>query len=151
MKIGILHPGQMGISVAASAQKSGYPVYWISAGRSSQTAARAAEFGLLDAGGLATLCRTVDLIISICPPHAAETVAAEVAAQRFQGLYLDANAISPQRAQAIGGRIAAGGAAFVDGGIIGGPAWQPGQTRLYLSGAEAAFAVTGESNAEASR
>lgn len=137
MNIGILHPGQMGISVAASAQKGGHSVYWISAGRSGQTAARAAEYGLLDAVNLETLCRTVDLIISVCPPHAAEAVAAEVADQRFQGLYLDANAISPQRAAVIGSRIAAGGATFVDGGIIGGPAWQPGQTWLYLSGVEA--------------
>lgn len=137
MNIGILHPGLMGISVAASAQASGHPVSWVSAGRSSHTAARAAEFGLIDAGSLTALCRRADLIISVCPPHAAETVANQVAAQRFQGLYLDANAISPQRAQGIGDRITAGGGAFVDGGIIGGPAWQPGTTWLYLSGAEA--------------
>ena len=33
-KIGILHPGEMGISVAASAINSGHPVYWASQGRS---------------------------------------------------------------------------------------------------------------------
>jgi 3-hydroxyisobutyrate dehydrogenase-like beta-hydroxyacid dehydrogenase len=52
-------------------------------------------------------------------------------------LYLDANAISPQRAVRIGDRMAAAGVAFVDGGIIGGPAWEPGQTWLYLSGGRA--------------
>jgi 3-hydroxyisobutyrate dehydrogenase-like beta-hydroxyacid dehydrogenase len=50
---------------------------------------------------------------------------------------VDANAISPARAVRIGERLAASGAAFVDGGIIGGPAWQRGTTWLCLSGAAA--------------
>lgn len=29
-RIGIIHPGEMGISLAAAAQKSGHPVYWAS-------------------------------------------------------------------------------------------------------------------------
>jgi 3-hydroxyisobutyrate dehydrogenase-like beta-hydroxyacid dehydrogenase len=37
----------------------------------------------------------------------------------------------------IGQIIEAAGAVFVDGGIIGGPAWQPGTTWLYLAGAQA--------------
>jgi len=40
-KIGILHPGNMGISIAASAQNSGNTVYWVSEGRSSRTRERA--------------------------------------------------------------------------------------------------------------
>jgi hypothetical protein len=36
-KVGILHPGEMGISIAASAQNSGHTVYWVSEGRSPQT------------------------------------------------------------------------------------------------------------------
>jgi 3-hydroxyisobutyrate dehydrogenase-like beta-hydroxyacid dehydrogenase len=35
----------------------------------------------------------------------------------------------------IGEKLTAAGAEFIDGGIIGGPAWEPGQTWLYLSGA----------------
>jgi len=48
-KLGILHPGEMGLSIAASAQNSGHTVYWVSEGRSQQTAERAARMGLLDA------------------------------------------------------------------------------------------------------
>jgi len=63
-------------------------------------------------------------------------------AHAFQGLYLDANAISPQRAIRIGQAIEEAGATFVDGGIIGGPAWERATTWLHLSGrsAEAAAA-----------
>jgi 3-hydroxyisobutyrate dehydrogenase-like beta-hydroxyacid dehydrogenase len=136
-KLAILHPGQMGISVAASAQNSGCAVYWASEGRSAQTQARAAEHQLLDAHNLETLCATCSVIVCVCPPHAAEDVAGQVAARTFTGLYLDANAISPQRARRIAQVISAAGATFVDGGIIGGPAWEPGRTWLYLSGPSA--------------
>ncbi|MGD9049313.1 MAG: NAD(P)-binding domain-containing protein, partial [Anaerolineae bacterium] len=133
-KLGILHPGNMGISIAASAQNSGCEVYWASDGRSEQTRQRAEEFSLLDAHTLENLCRTCSVIVSVCPPHAAEEVAEQVLAQRYARLYVDANAISPQRARQIGQEMADAGVAFVDGGIIGGPAWEPGQTWLYLSG-----------------
>jgi 3-hydroxyisobutyrate dehydrogenase-like beta-hydroxyacid dehydrogenase len=136
--LGILHPGNMGVSVAASARNSGCEVYWASEGRSAQTRERAEERGLRDAGTAANLCRTCSVLVSVCPPYAAEDVAEEVLRHNFTGLYLDANAISPQRARRMGERMAAAGVSFVDGGIIGGPAWQSGSTWLYLSGGEAA-------------
>ncbi|MCC6170344.1 MAG: NAD(P)-dependent oxidoreductase [Caldilineaceae bacterium] len=135
--IGILHPGQMGISVAASARAGGNTVLWASEGRSSQTAGRAAQHGLEDAGTLAELCRRAEIILSVCPPHAAEAVAQAVADQGFEGIYVDANAIAPQRAQAVAATVTQRGATCVDGGIIGGPAWKPGTTWLYLSGPQA--------------
>jgi 3-hydroxyisobutyrate dehydrogenase-like beta-hydroxyacid dehydrogenase len=135
--LGILHPGEMGISVAVSAQRSGHTVFWASQGRSPATHARAQSHALVDAHSLDELCRTCSIIISVCPPHAAEEVAQQVLAHSFTGLYVDANAISPQRATRIGAALAAQGIAFVDGGIIGGPAWEANTTWLYLSGSEA--------------
>lgn len=135
--LGILHPGQMGISIAASAQNSGCEVYWVSEGRSPQTHERAEKHSLQDARTLAELCRICTILVSVCPPHAAEEVAEQVLAHAFSGLYVDANAISPQRAIGIGEKMMAAGVAFVDGGIIGGPAWKPGHTWLYLAGQQA--------------
>lgn len=136
-KIGILHPGQMGISVAATIQNSGYKVCWASEGRSEKTRLRAEEFKLQDLGTLQAMCKTCELIISICPPHAAEEVAGKVISYSYRGLYLDANAISPEKACRIGDQITGVGATFIDGCIIGGPAWEPGKTWLYLSGGAA--------------
>jgi 3-hydroxyisobutyrate dehydrogenase-like beta-hydroxyacid dehydrogenase len=136
-RIGILHPGAMGISIAAAAQNAGHQVYWASEGRSADTRARAAKFGLRDAHTLANLCAECSTILSVCPPHAAEAVASDVLAAAFSGRYLDANAIAPQRAIRIGQAMAEAGVSFVDGGIIGGPAWEPGRTWLYLSGPQA--------------
>ncbi len=134
--VGILHPGEMGISVAASAQNSGHTVFWASQGRSPQTHERAQRHALVDMHSLEALCRTCSIIISVCPPHAAEEVAQQVLAHSFKGLYVDVNAISPQRAVRIGEAMAGRGVAFVDGGIIGGPAWKANTTWLYLSGSE---------------
>jgi len=133
-KIGILHPGEMGVSIAASVINNGHQVYWVSQGRSDQTRARAQKHNLKEIDPFLEFCRTCETIISVCPPHAAEEVAASVVEARFQGLYLDANAISPQRAVRIGQMLKANGIQFVDGGIIGGPSWRPKETWLYLSG-----------------
>ncbi len=137
MIIGVLHPGEMGISLAASAIRSGHNVYWASDGRSKQTASRAAEYALLDAHSIEKLCHTSQVVLSICPPQAAEQVADQVLSSRFRGLYIDANAISPQRAEQMAERMTEAGVSFVDGCVIGGPAWNSGETWLYLSGEKA--------------
>jgi 3-hydroxyisobutyrate dehydrogenase-like beta-hydroxyacid dehydrogenase len=140
-QVGILHPGAMGISAAATIQNSGNEVWWASQGRSVDSRERAAQRHLKDAGSLEALCARCTVIVSVCPPHAAEATADAVLQTGFRGLYLDANAISPQRIRRIGQKMQAAGAAFVDGGIIGGPAWKPGETWLYLSGTEAEMAA----------
>ena len=136
-KIGILHPGEMGVSIAASSINSGHEVYWVSQSRSDRTRLRAQEHNLMEAETLVKLCQTSRIIFSICPPHAAEDVAKSVIGNGFEGYYLDANAISPQRSIKIGKLMEAKGIHFIDGGIIGGPAWKPKETFLYLSGKDA--------------
>jgi 3-hydroxyisobutyrate dehydrogenase-like beta-hydroxyacid dehydrogenase len=83
--VGILHPGEMGISVAASIQAGGHAVYWSSEGRSQKSRGRAEKFRLKDAAGMAELCETCDAIVSVCPPHAAEEVARQVLQGSFRG------------------------------------------------------------------
>jgi 3-hydroxyisobutyrate dehydrogenase-like beta-hydroxyacid dehydrogenase len=127
--VGLLHPGEMGASVGRALQANGVEVLWASEGRSAATHERARTFR--DAGTVPELASEADLILSICPPHAALDVARGV--EGFDGVYVDANAISPMRAQ----EVAAVHPRFVDGGIVGGPPDEPG-TKLYLSGTGAA-------------
>lgn len=141
-KVGILHPGAMGISVAATIKNGGHAIYWASEGRSAASAARATEHGLEDGSTVALLCQTCDILVSVCPPHAAEAVAREAVGHGFRGIYIDGNAISPMRAKQIAAIVTTAGATFVDGGIIGGPAWKRGTTWLYLSGDAAETAVS---------
>ena len=118
----------MGAAVGEDLLRAGHHVVWASAGRSAETRERAELAGLEDVGTVEALIRRCKVILSICPPHAALEVARSVAG--FDGIYVDANAVSPTTAREIGGR-------FVDGGIIGPPPREPGTTRLYLSGPEA--------------
>jgi 3-hydroxyisobutyrate dehydrogenase-like beta-hydroxyacid dehydrogenase len=124
----------MGIVVAVSARNSGNEVFWISEGRSAATRKRASDAGLQDAGTLAKLCELCPVMVSVCPPEFAEQTAERVAECSYRGTYGDANAISPERVQRIARRLEAGGARFVDGGIIGPPATTRNRTWLYLSG-----------------
>ena len=131
----LLHPGNMGATIGASV--TGARVLWVSEGRSEGTRRRAGKSGLLEAGTLAEAVADSDAVLSVCPPHAAEDVARSVAALGFAGLYVDANAVSRATAQRVGEAVQEGGAAFVDGAIIGPPVTKPDRTRLYLSGAGA--------------
>jgi len=134
LTIGLLHPGEMGAAVGQCLAGTGRPVLWVPEGRSPATGARAAAAGLT-AAGLAGLIERSDIIMSVCPPGAALDVAREVTG--FGGIYLDANAISPATAREVAGLVEAGGASYVDGGIIGTPPVAPGFIRLYLSGPRA--------------
>jgi len=139
IRIGLLHPGEMGAAVGRCLTGRGIQVRWASAGRGAATAARADAAGLTDAGTIAELASGAGVLLSICPPHAAVAVAREVASAGFGGLYVDANAVAPATAQEISGIVTAAGAAFTDGGIIGLPPGpdDSGGTRLYLAGGRA--------------
>lgn len=147
--VGLLHPGEMGAALGHCLSAQGHTVLWASQGRSPDTAKRAAAAGLTDTGTVAELARRAEVILSVCPPHAARSVAQSVTGRvrGFRGIYVDANAISPHNVRYIAESVGAagagasgagqsgtgagtgpreageggGGAGFVDGGIIGSP------------------------------
>ena len=129
MRVGVLHPGEMGASVAASLLAGSHEVAWCSAERSEHSRARAVE--LQEFSQLDDLVAWAEVLISVCPPAYALQQAQAVQACAFDGLYVDANAIATATASAIAQLM---GVAYVDGGIIGPPAWKSGTTRIYLSG-----------------
>jgi 3-hydroxyisobutyrate dehydrogenase-like beta-hydroxyacid dehydrogenase len=131
--VGLLHPGEMGTAVGAALRIGGIEVLWASEGRTPATCTRAARDGLIDAGTIAQLVAQSDVIVSVCPPHAALDVARAVAVQHFDGTFVDVNAVAPATAREIAGVLTP----VVDGGIIGGPPRAIGATRLYLSGSGA--------------
>lgn len=136
MNIGIMHPGEMG-SVLASASDT--HVMWASEARSDESRRRARENGVVDVGTMVELVHRSDILVSICPPHAAMDVASDVDRIGFDGIYVDANAVSPATVREIAARFDR----FVDGGIIGPPPRESGTTRLYLAGLEASTVASG--------
>jgi hypothetical protein len=113
----------MGAAVGAAVRGE---VVWASEGRSEATAARAVAF--TDVGTLAELVRSSEVVLSICPPAIAEETAERVFGLGFEGLYVEANAISPERMR----RIARLGRQVVDGSIIAATG-----INLYLAGDDA--------------
>ena len=159
--VGGLHPGAMGAAVGSALRPRAGAVIWAAAGRSRQTSKRAELADLVGVPDLPALARRSDMIVSVCPPHAARDVAAQVAAaldgpapdraNAASGtsdrpnaafapsgrpprgpIYVDANAVAPATVRAIGDLL--GADRVVDGAIIGPPAWERGHTVLWLSG-----------------
>jgi 3-hydroxyisobutyrate dehydrogenase-like beta-hydroxyacid dehydrogenase len=112
----------MGAAVGSAARAE---VVWASEGRSDATKERAVGFE--DVGDLETLVGTSDLILSICPPAISEDVAEQVFGLGFDGIFVEANAIAPDRVR----RIAQLGPRVVDGAIIAAHG-----ISLYLAGEE---------------
>ncbi len=123
MTVGLLFPGEMGAAVGNAVRGE---VLWASDGRSEATAGRAAAF--TDVGSVEELVRSSDVVLSICPPAIAEETAERVFGLGLEGLYVEANAVSPSRMR----RIAQLGPRVVDGSIIAAKG-----INLYLAGDEA--------------
>jgi hypothetical protein len=110
----------MGAAVGTAAQAE---VIWAGEGRSEATVKRAA--GFRDVGSVEQLVCAADVVLSICPPAIAEEVAEQVFALGFDGTFVEANAITPERMR----RIATLGERVVDGSIIASKG-----IHLYLAG-----------------
>ena len=135
--IAMLHPGEMGAAIGAGLIARGHRVVWASAGRSAATRRRAGNCGLEDVETLARAVQTADIVFSVCPPHAAMDLARAVAACGFGGVYVDANAVSPETTREVGRVVEAAGASYVDAGIIGPPPIAGASVRLYVCGSRA--------------
>lgn len=135
--VGLLHPGAMGASLGAALRRAGRDVVVALDDRSAPSRRRAGAAGLRDVGSLRAVAGAAEVVITICPPAAAEAVAAAVMNAGFSGIYVDANAVSPATARRLAARAEAGGASFVDGDVIGGPVGPGSGTALYLSGVKA--------------
>lgn len=132
--IGLLHPGSMGSAVGAQARRRGHTVLWCPAGRSDASRDRADHAGLQPVD-LQELVARADLVISLCPPAAAESVAdqvAQVQRGRADAVYVEANAIAPVRIRRIVDRVLP--MPVLDAAVIGSPPVGGKSPTLYLSG-----------------
>jgi 3-hydroxyisobutyrate dehydrogenase-like beta-hydroxyacid dehydrogenase len=140
--VGILSPGDMGHAIGAVLRQHGLRVLTNLQGRSTRTAALAAQAGMTDVADDHTLVCEADILLSLVVPAQAsacsERVTAAVRATHTTLLFADCNAIAPHTVQSIEHLVTAAGADVVDVGIIGSPP-QAGTTgpRLYVSGQEA--------------
>jgi 3-hydroxyisobutyrate dehydrogenase-like beta-hydroxyacid dehydrogenase len=141
LTVAIVASGAMGSGVAQRLTENGVTVLTSLAGRSEASVKRAKAAGMRAVDDAQLM--EAELFLSIVPPGDARRLA-----ERFQPLlkaanrkpvFVDCNAVSPPTMRGTAEVIAATGAPFVAGGIIGPPP-KPGSsnTKLYVSGPSAA-------------
>src|SRR5215831_3412051 len=139
--VAIMAQGTMGAGVGKRLRERGANVRTLLSGRSEASANRAKAAGMQPVADERELLSGTDYFLSILPPDQAEKLA-ERLAPALQSLpvkpvYVDCNAISPQTAARVAAVIEPTGAAFVDGGIIGGPPREGYSPAIYASGPQA--------------
>ena len=139
--VAIVAAGNMGAGLGRRLTEHGVKVVTLLTGRSPASHARAAEAGMI--GVSPETLVEADLLLSIVPPANALAFAEQTAfalkSARRKPVFVDCNAVSPATVRHIHAVIAATGAEFVDGGIIGFPPVPANATgpRLYVSGEHA--------------
>jgi 3-hydroxyisobutyrate dehydrogenase-like beta-hydroxyacid dehydrogenase len=138
--VAVVGTGDMGSAVGGALVRAGYRVVTASEGRGAPSRKLAADAGIEDLGSLDAVVRESTLVLSIVPPAAAQSFAADAArAMRAAGVkptFADCNAVAPATVAAIARTIHATGAPFADVGIVGrGPSPRGERTRFYVSGA----------------
>lgn len=139
--VGIVGMGTMGHRVAAELRAHGHDVMTCLAGRSEHSKVQAAKANIRLVESVQDLVDQADLILSIVPPEVAMEVAQTYATcLRSDGgsiVFVDCNAISPERVRKIDALYASSPHRFLDASLIGGPPAGERQPRLYVSGPEA--------------
>ena len=140
--VAVMAQGTMGAGVGKRLHERGASVRTLLSGRSEASANRARAAGMTQAGDERELLSGADYFLSILPPDQAEKLASRMApalqSLPVKPVYVDCNAVSPQTAERIAAIVEPTGAAFVDGGIIGGPPREGyGGPAIYASGPEA--------------
>jgi 3-hydroxyisobutyrate dehydrogenase-like beta-hydroxyacid dehydrogenase len=115
-----------------------HDVLWLGNERSADTRERATAAGFVEAGTLDDLVNRSDVVISICPPHAAIEVARQVELIRSDDfLYVDANTIASVTIREIAGQF--GPNVVVDAALTGAPRadnltiWVSGKRKAAVS------------------
>ncbi|MFD7813709.1 DUF1932 domain-containing protein [Streptomyces sp. NPDC059785] len=130
--VGLMHPGSMGAAFGAQLVARGHTVLWCPKDRSDSSFQRATQAGL-EAAALPALLARADLLLSLCPPDAAEDVAGQVAEHGFDDrTYIEANAIAPSRTHRIAERLQ--DSVVLDAAVVGSPPVGGKFPTLYLSG-----------------
>lgn len=139
--VALFSPGDMGHAIGRVLVENGIRVVTNLDDRSDRTRELAEAADIVDLRDDLAAVEDSDLVLSILPPDRAYEMAlrlaSAIALAKDKPVYIDLNAISPSATIEISEIIQGAGAAYVDGGIIGGPPKGTACPRLYISGDDA--------------
>ncbi|ORY32592.1 hypothetical protein BCR39DRAFT_523044 [Naematelia encephala] len=137
--IGILYPGAMGSSLARtlSSRLPHLTLLTSLSNRSASTVSRAESSGLTNVP-LSELVSRSDIILSILPPSSATDLAKEIISHLPSNrskplIYADLNAVSPGTTSKISALLLEHDIVFLDGSVLGLPATETFDPKIYLS------------------
>jgi predicted dinucleotide-binding enzyme len=93
----LFHPGEMGAALGAALASRRFRVLWASQVRSTQTGARAKAASLEDACTIEPAVKAAEVVISVCPPHAALELGAKLLRMVSAGSMLTLTPFRPPR------------------------------------------------------
>ncbi len=138
MIVGFIGAGEMGAGMAAAMVRAGHACLAVGEGRSAETVGRMNEAGMESVPSLDDLASRSEIAFSVVPPERAEDLAAAFArcatGAGRETVFVEANAISPDRSRRIAAAFAGTPVRPVDGGIVGMPPEGRARPRLYVSG-----------------
>ncbi|HLA83926.1 MAG TPA: DUF1932 domain-containing protein [Thermoguttaceae bacterium] len=139
--VGLVSPGEMGVSLAALLAEQGFPVVTTLDGRGSRTLQRCNRAGLRVLHTSDDVVAASEIFISLVPPNAAVDVAEAycraAASLDCPPLFVEANSVSPATVRRIQRRVEDCGGSLVDASIHGLAGRLREQGTLFLSGPEA--------------
>jgi L-threonate 2-dehydrogenase len=146
LTVAVIAQGEMGSGIGHRLHSKGARVLTSLKGRSAASVARSAEAGMEPIDDDARLVAAADFLFSVIPPGEAVPFARRfapvLAASAKKPVFIEGNAISPQRVLEVAAIIEPTGCPFVDGGIVGGaPSPERSGARIYVSGPDAARAL----------
>lgn len=94
MKVGFLHPGEMGSALGHGVRLERSPDL-LGVARAQRGHAETHDPGWVDLGTVEALAAQCEVLVAICPSQAASVMAQSVARAGFSGLYIDANPLAP--------------------------------------------------------
>jgi 3-hydroxyisobutyrate dehydrogenase-like beta-hydroxyacid dehydrogenase len=131
----------MGSGMGAALARSGHTVLATLDGRSARTRELAKQAPLTLLPDLREVVAASDVVLTVVPPGeavaAARAVATAAKHTTQRPLVVDLNATSPTTLDTVADALREAGLELVDGSISGAPPWEPGSTRIYLSGPRA--------------
>ena len=122
MNIGILQPGDMGITLALPLQRAGHKIYWSSVSRSKQTKDKAHQYDILDAGKVSNVLDTCSIVFIICKNGGPVELADQICNYNYSGIVCDANNLWGQESEIeLRNKYFNAGVKYVDASLWGWP------------------------------
>jgi 6-phosphogluconate dehydrogenase (decarboxylating) len=125
MNIGLLHPGDMGITISLPLQKAGHKIYWPSKYRSQETRDKANQHSIIDIVDLNSILKTCSVVFVICKNGGPVEVADAICSRGYDGVVCDANNLwGEQSEKELADKYFSAGIRYVDASLWGWPHYQ---------------------------